>query len=104
MLIRLDPKSAVGYSNRSGAYAKQGLWQRALEDAERCVKLSPDWGKAHARRGAALVGLGQAGEGVKAYAKGLAVAPGDAALTEGLRAAKAEIQRQQQRYDDMWGR
>ena len=103
MVIRLDPKNAVGFSNRSGAYAKQGLWQKALEDADRCVKLSPAWGKAHARRGAALVGLGQAGEGVKAYLKGLSVAPGCPSLTEGLRAAKSEIQRQQRRYEDMWG-
>jgi stress-induced-phosphoprotein 1 len=49
--------------------------QKRLEDAERAVRAAPNWGKGYARRGAALIGLGQAGEAVKAYAAGLAVEP-----------------------------
>ena len=103
MFIRLDPKNAVGFSNRSGAYAKQGLWQKALDDAETCVKLRPSWGKAHARKGAALVGLGQAGEGVKAYLAGISADPDCASLKDGLKAAKKAIQDHQRRFEEMWG-
>ena len=74
--------------------------------AIKCIKLRPSWGKAYCRKGAALVGLGQAGEGVKAYLAGLqANQSGEChtALKEGLREAKEDIKRAQQRYEDMWG-
>ena len=85
------------------AHAGAGRWEEALADADRCVAVSPRWGKAHARRGAALLGLGQAGEAVKAYAAGLAAEPGCAASQAGLASAKAAIREAQARYTAMWG-
>jgi tetratricopeptide (TPR) repeat protein len=101
--LRFDRGNAVLLSNRSAALAAMCKYEAALEDAERAVRAAPKWGKAHARRGTALVGLGQAGEAVKAYAAGLAVEPDAAYLREGLAEARAAICSAQARYSAMWG-
>ena len=67
------------------------------------MKLAPKWGKGYGRKGAALTGLGQGGEAVKAYLAGLAVEPESEALREGLATAKAKIREAQGRYEEMWG-
>lgn len=43
--IALDQDNHVLFSNRSAAYAKQGKYQNALEDAEKTVSIKPDWPK-----------------------------------------------------------
>jgi hypothetical protein len=73
MAIRLDKYNYVMWSNRSAALCGVGNWDKALSDAERCIKLAPTWGKGFARKGAALVGLGQGGEALKVYLAGLKV-------------------------------
>ena len=54
-------------------------WQqfdKALEDAKKCVSVKPDWGKGYGREGAAYHGLGDLDRAVKSYKKGLEVEPG----------------------------
>ena len=81
-----------------------GRYAEALADAERCVKVSPpDWGKGFGRKGAALTGLGQGGEAVKAYLAGLQREPTSDALRAGLAEAKNAIRSAQERYNAMWG-
>ena len=104
MAIRLDPGNHVNYSNRSASHASQGKWQNALEDAEKCIRLAPDWGKGFARKAAALLGMGQAGEALKVYKAGLKAEPGNVACKNGIASAKESIRMHQQRYEDMWGK
>ena len=104
MAIRMDKTNHVLFSNRSAAHAGLGKYEDALADAERCVRMSPKWGKGYGRKGAALTGLGQGGEAVKAYLAGLAVEPESEALRAGLAEAKAAIRQAQDRYKDMWGK
>jgi tetratricopeptide (TPR) repeat protein len=97
------PEMAAVLSNRSAAYATLGKWESALEDAERAVKLDGTCAKYWCRKGAALVGLGQAGEAVKVYKQAAKVDPGYAGAREGLSAAQEAILSAQRRYADMWG-
>ena len=103
MAIRLDPGNHVLFSNRSAAYASQGSWDKAHADACRCVKLRPGWGKGYARKGAALVGKGQAGEALKVYKQGLAAEPGNAACKDGIADAKEAIRRNRRAYEEFTG-
>ena len=104
MAIRMDRQNHVLFSNRSGAHCGCGNYEPALADAERCIKLSPKWGKGYGRKGAALTGLGQGGEAVKAYLAGLQVEPGSEALKQGLAEAKQKIREAQGKYEEMWGK
>ena len=104
MAIRMDKHNHVLWSNRSAAHCGVGNYEKALEDAERCVKLAPGWGKAYTRKGAALVGLGQGGEAVKVYLEGLKLDPASESLRQGLGQAKEAINQAKQRYEDYWGK
>jgi len=83
--ISLDGSNHVFYSNRSACYAGLHKYEEALADGIKCVELKPDFHKAYGRKGAALFGLGKLQEAAEAYQEGLKVAPGDAALTAGLK-------------------
>lgn len=43
--IAEDPTDHIFYSNRSACYASVGKLSAAVEDAEKCIELKPDWGK-----------------------------------------------------------
>ena len=57
-VIRLDPKSAKGYSDRAGAWGAKGDYDRALPDYDEAIRLEPSasyytqrcWGRARAGR------------------------------------------------------
>jgi tetratricopeptide (TPR) repeat protein len=103
LLDAASPAAAAILSNRSGAHSKLGQWEKALEDAERAIRLNGTCAKFWCRKGAALLGMGQAGEAVKAYKKASQVEPGYAGAREGLAATKEAIRDGQRRYEEMWG-
>ncbi|CAD6909812.1 unnamed protein product, partial [Tilletia controversa] len=82
----------VLYSNRSAAYAGLRSYEKALEDAEECVKVNPQFAKGYSRKGAALHGLGSLEDSVAAYEEGLKIAPSDAGLTKGLEDARRALE------------
>mmetsp|Transcript_12991 Transcript_12991/g.24781 ORF Transcript_12991/g.24781 Transcript_12991/m.24781 type:complete len:311 (+) Transcript_12991:181-1113(+) len=55
--IKMDPEHAVLYSNRSAAFLQLLKVQKALADAETCIKLRPTWEKGYFRKGCALEAL-----------------------------------------------
>jgi len=52
--IECNPNDHVFYSNRSGSYLNSGNYEKALEDAETCVKMNPSWPRGYQRKGTAL--------------------------------------------------
>ena len=73
--IENDPTDHVFFSNRSACYASVGKLNAAIEDAEKCVELKPDWGKGYSRLGLALFKKGDLAGAQKAYSAGLACDP-----------------------------
>ncbi|KAJ9092115.1 hypothetical protein QFC21_006981 [Naganishia friedmannii] len=82
--IELDPSNHVLYSNRSATKTSLKDYAGALEDAERCIEIDSSFVKGHARKGAALHGLGNLEDAVFAYEEGLKLDPNNAPLKKGL--------------------
>ncbi|KAF8072630.1 HOP2 [Scenedesmus sp. PABB004] len=77
--VELDPGDAVYFSNRSAAAANLGRFDAALADARAAAKLRPGWVKAHARCGAAYMGLQLYSEAKEAYERAVKLEPDDQA-------------------------
>ena len=88
--INVDGSNAVYYSNRSAAYLKKGDAHNALNDAEACLGLDPQFAKGYSRKGAALHALKRYNDSIAAYKQGLEKFPGDPGLTKGLEDVQRE--------------
>lgn len=88
--INLDGANHVYFSNRSAAYLSQGDAQNALDDANSCLGLKPDFSKGYSRKGAALHSLKRYNDSIAAYEEGLKKFHGDPGLTKGLDDVKRE--------------
>ena len=66
-------------------------WDGALQDAQKCVELKPDWAKGYSRLGGAHYGLGSFQEAIDAYKKGLDIDGSNAALQSGLKDAEVAL-------------
>jgi len=82
--INLDGSNHVYYSNRSAAYLKKGEGNNALEDANSCIALNPQFAKGYSRKGAALHGLKRYNDSIAAYKEGVEKFPTDVGLKKGL--------------------
>ena len=107
--ISHDPTDAIFYSNRSGAFASLNQPQAALDDANKCIELNPQFVKGYSRKGHALHSLGQYSEAKQAYEAGLQLDASNAALKEGLEEAKRALAPPQNPFasmfgPDMWGK
>ncbi|KJE89097.1 stress-induced-phosphoprotein [Capsaspora owczarzaki ATCC 30864] len=89
--IACDGTNHVLFSNRSGAYAGMKDYKKALEDADKCIAIKPDWAKGYSRRGAAHFFLGNLEEAEQAYKAGLEIEPANASLKQGLQDVAAAI-------------
>ncbi|XP_031560926.1 stress-induced-phosphoprotein 1-like [Actinia tenebrosa] len=89
--ILIEPTNHVFYSNRSAAYAKDGKYEQALEDAKKCVEIKPEWAKGYSRLGTALFFLKQYEAAEKAFEAGLKLEPNNAQLKAGLEEVQSKF-------------
>jgi len=86
--LKANSQDHVCLANRSAALLKQGNPERALEDAERCLRLDKGYAKAHIRKAGALHALEKYTAEIKAYQFGIKCCPDDKLLRQGLEQAK----------------
>ncbi|CAD1809138.1 TPR repeat family protein [Candida parapsilosis] len=92
--IGLDPTNVVYLSNRAAAYSSAQKHAQAVEDAEKAIKLNPDFSRAYSRLGLAQYALGNAKESMEAYKKGLEIEgdkPSDG-MKKGYETAKKRVE------------
>jgi len=94
--IELDEKNQVLFSNRSGANLKLLRTRDAVEDAEECTTLKPDWAKGWSRLGAALLADKQPVAAVAAFRTGLKLEPSNEPLQQGLAQAEPVAKEQEE--------
>ncbi|XP_037428755.1 poly [ADP-ribose] polymerase tankyrase-2-like [Triticum dicoccoides] len=91
--IELDPTDATLYSNRSLCHLQTAEAEKALHDANTCIKLRPEWIKGYYRKGAALMLLEDYKEACAAFMAGLQLDPGNAEMEKALREAVQEMKK-----------
>jgi len=100
--IKLAPKNHVYYSNRSAAYCKTEEYEKALEDAEKCVEVNSKWGKGYVRKAAALEFLGRNADAMEAYEAGLKVDPSNESLKKGKADALANVSKSERHMPEIF--
>ncbi|KAL5711323.1 hypothetical protein ACHQM5_021792 [Ranunculus cassubicifolius] len=85
-----DPLDPILLSNRSLCWACLKNGQAALSDAMACIKLKPDWPKAHYRAGAAWSLLEKFGKAADSFFTGLKLAPDNTELQKAYQEAVEE--------------
>ena len=65
-----DPSSHAVYSNRSFALSHLRRFDAALEDANKCIELAPNFARGYLRKSVALIGLGEYGQTMTAAEQG----------------------------------
>ncbi|KAL3926236.1 MAG: hypothetical protein SGPRY_003390 [Prymnesium sp.] len=69
--IKLDPENHIFFSNRAAAYMAMEQYDKALADADECIRIQPNWAKGYSRRGAALFRMEKLTGARDAFEKGL---------------------------------
>jgi len=101
--IALDPSNHVFFSNRSAAYCKLQAYQKALEDANECIKLNPTWSKGYGRKASALEFLGRFADAVDVYEEGLKIDPGNEQYKDAMENALKSVNRAERAMPNMFG-
>lgn len=96
--LEIEPENPELLSNRSAAFVKLEKYADALNDAEKLLKLRPNWGKTYLRKGMALHGLGRLEEAKAAYSKGLELDPENKQLKNNFSSVDAALKRKQGIY------
>jgi stress-induced-phosphoprotein 1 len=52
--IEETPADHTIYGNRAAAYQNSSQFAEAIQDADKCIELKPDWAKGYIRKGMAL--------------------------------------------------
>ncbi|KAJ8601677.1 hypothetical protein CTAYLR_007459 [Chrysophaeum taylorii] len=71
--VARDPSNHIAYANRSACWLRLERAEEAIDDAERCVLLSPRFAKGYLRKGAAEWKLGRVADARASYEAGMAM-------------------------------
>ena len=69
------------------------VFDAALDDCEKALKIDPKFVKAHARRGYCYIGLKKLHRAVDCFQAGLEIDPNDKQCIQGMRETQAAIQK-----------
>lgn len=92
--IDIDPASTEAgalYSNRAACFTSLNQLDKALQDAESCIHVRPDWLKGYFRKGVALEKLNRLDEALRAFQDALKVENGNAEVQEKLQGINSAI-------------
>jgi tetratricopeptide (TPR) repeat protein len=92
--IDLDPTSEASgaiYSNRSASWAGLNDFNKALSDAESCIRVRPNWLKGYFRKGVALEAMGRLDEAQKAFQEALKQETGNEEVQQRLTSINTRI-------------
>ena len=81
--IKENPTDHTIFGNRAAAFHNLREYENALEDADDCIKLNPDWGKGYLRRANALLGRKRLYESYMCYKKGEELDPANKQIKQG---------------------
>ena len=92
--IDVDPNcegAAALYSNRAASYSSMGHHDKAIEDAEKCIRLRPDWLKGYFRKGTALEAMNRLDDCCKAFEDALKAEPNNGEVQEKVNTLRAKV-------------
>ncbi len=92
--IEAYPQGHVYYSNRCACYTSLNQLDKALKDAEDCVRTKPDWSKGYYRLGHTLALLHRYVEAQTALKKGLQIEPSNADISARLKEVDATLKKE----------
>lgn len=75
--IKLSPKDAILFSNRSLAFLKLKQYYYANHDADTVIQLNPTWPKGHFRKAEVLSAVGHYDSALLRYGRAMHLQPGD---------------------------
>eukprot|EP01022_Parablepharisma_sp_SALTPOND_P025068 TRINITY_DN570_c0_g1_i1.p3 TRINITY_DN570_c0_g1~~TRINITY_DN570_c0_g1_i1.p3 ORF type:complete len:587 (-),score=111.06 TRINITY_DN570_c0_g1_i1:21646-23406(-) len=101
--ISFDPTDHLMFSNRSACYASIEQYEDALEDANKCVELKPDFVRGYGRKGLAEFYLKKYADAEKSYSKAVELDPNNEQYKEGLARAKESLAGPQPGPEGMFG-
>jgi tetratricopeptide (TPR) repeat protein len=84
--LRVDGETADIYNDRGRVHMESGDLAGACADYDAAARLRPEWSQPHSNRGWALVLAGELDEAMRAFARALALEPGDALALYGRQA------------------
>lgn len=82
--ISEDNGNASIFSNRAASYIAQRNYADAIEDANRCIELKPDWAKGYLRKAKALEYLGQLEDAKSIFQAAMTACPQDVTMIQKL--------------------
>lgn len=87
----------ICFSNRSACFLKLGQHEKALEDAESCIQLTPDYVKGQFRKGLALHAMGKYSEALPVLAKAHKIEPKNKQIKQAIQFAEVKLQMEMRR-------